>query len=213
VVCDIVGGLAVPGDLRVKVDFRKDAVVRQLDALKGAEKRAILKRGLNRAAVTVRAKGAREIANKVGGKVTVAQIKRAIRVKSATVADLSALVTAFGRGRLSLTYFSPRQTKRGVRVTIYGKTIDIAHAFRATTKSGHKGVWIRAENSKPQMYYAAKYYPETKRLPIAELFAPGIPDEFVNEEVMGVMRAVGEVRFRQVVEQEYKYLIARTSAT
>jgi hypothetical protein len=212
VVCDILDGGGVGGDLRVKVDFRKDAVVRQLDALKGAEKRAILKRGLNRAAVTVRAKGAREIADEVGGKVTVAEIKRAILVERATNTTLTAVVKALGKKRIPLMLYSPRQTKAGVRVTIAGKTTDIAHAF-ITKSRGRRFVAIRAASYKGRYYDDPGYHAATKRLPIAGLYAPGVPEKFVNAKILGAIRVAGEARFREVVEQEYKYLIARTSAT
>lgn len=39
--------------------------------------------------------------------------------------------------------FKPRQTKKGVRVTILGKSNTIPHAFMATMRSGHRGVFAR----------------------------------------------------------------------
>lgn len=39
--------------------------------------------------------------------------------------------------------FKPRQTKKGVRVTILGKSNTIPHAFMATMRNGHRGVFAR----------------------------------------------------------------------
>lgn len=196
------------GSLRISVDFRQDAIVRLLDQYK-REKPRIISRALNRAAVTVRAEGAREIAAQIGGKVAIGEVKRAIFIDRSTRAKLTAVVRAIGRRRISLAYFAPRQTKTGVRVTVGGRSVEIPHAFLVRSR-GRRFVAIRAAGSKGRYYTEADiFHAATKRLPIAALYAPGVPDKFVNDKVLAAMRNSGEKRFREVIEQEWRFLMSK----
>jgi hypothetical protein len=66
--------------------------------------------------------------------------------------------------RIPVSAFNPRQVQAGVSVGINaGKRKTIKHAFIATMKSGHTGVWVREGNS---------------RLPIRELYTTRVADLF-----------------------------------
>lgn len=61
-----------------------------------------------------------------------------------------------------INYGSPRQTRKGVTVSINkGKRVLIRHAFIATMRSGHEGVFKRTGK---------------KRLPIRELYSSSVAD-------------------------------------
>jgi hypothetical protein len=67
--------------------------------------------------------------------------------------------------RMPVKEFSPRQVKAGVSVAInQGKRKTIKHAFIATMRSGHVGVWLRAKGA--------------GRLPIRELYTTRVADLF-----------------------------------
>lgn len=71
--------------------------------------------------------------------------------------------------------FRPRQTKKGVRVTILGKSNTIPHAFMATMSNGHTGVFARGHYTASGFEFRHKrqrnYMNRTRKndLPITQL--------------------------------------------
>lgn len=70
-----------------------------------------------------------------------------------------------GKGVPLIDYKGTRQTKRGVSVNVSGRREIIKGAFIATMDSGHRGVFVRAGES---------------RLPIRELFSTRVSDVALN---------------------------------
>lgn len=197
------------GSIKVQVDFRKDEAVRQLRSLSDRETKRILARALNRAGTTVVAEGARAIAQELGGKINIGQIKKTIRLTRATTRALTAVVKATGKSRIPLPVYGARETRSGVRVTIGGRSINIPHAFIAQ-RGQRKAVFIRASSGDGRLFtQGGLFNPATKRLPIAEIFAPGVPQAFVNDKVINLMKKRGAERFIEVVNQEFRYSIGK----
>lgn len=83
--------------------------------------------------------------------------------------------------RVPLTGYPARQTKKGVSVEVNrGKRTLIAHAFVATLKSGHKGVFVREGKA---------------RLPIRELFGSRVVDALLHKGEADAVQARGRASF------------------
>lgn len=108
----------------------------------------------------------------------------------------SSSIVARGRG-IPLKYFSSRQTKKGVSVSVKkGKRSVIGGTFIATMSSGHKGVYVR-EKAKTirggivRGKYKRRYMGDplnqgakrVGRLPIRELYGPGVAPMLNKETV------------------------------
>ncbi len=130
----------------------------------------VVMRAMNRAATSARADMSRQIASDTGLKV--GDVRDQIRLELATTSRLVARLTARGR-RVPLIDFKARGPEpsrgrgRGVSVKLPGSKSGgrYPHAFIATMRSGHRGVFKRVG---------------TKRLPIVELFGPSLVRVFLK---------------------------------
>lgn len=175
--------------------------LRALRATSDEAKKAI-PRALNRTATTVMARGARAVRD-AGYNMKIADIKKAMTYTKATPATLSQ-VTITARGNpLPLVYFSPTgggspHNRKPIRVRIKSGTVTLNHAFYATTRSGHKGIFSR--NVKGSI---------SGRLPIAEMFGPSIRAAIENKEVVAIMEAVAREAFAKNIEHEMDYVVSK----
>lgn len=93
-----------------------------------------------------------------------ASVRAAISIKKATPQNLAGSIIIGGKGRPLIDFKSLRVSKRaGVSVQMMkNKPRSIfRHAFKATMKSGHVGIFTRKSA-------------DVRRLPIKELFGPGV---------------------------------------
>ena len=146
-----------------------------------------------------------EIQKKVTAKTT--PINKTLTVKKMFVSDMSANITCKGEP-LPLIGYKYSKTVKGIKVQVLqnsGGTELIKHSFVAEMKSGHKGIFWRAERRKgigskrfPIGKYAKPAPPtgfrsgemkelgiSTFQLPIHELWGPRIPDVMDDDDVMG----------------------------
>jgi hypothetical protein len=195
--------------MRLDVRFDAGRAMASLSAYQNKLRDKALVKGLNRAATTVRAEGARLIAAEMKP-LRVTEVKKAISIKFATRGNLVAVVRAGGRKRIPLTALRARPTKTGVTIKVGGTVYTIAHAFINKVRKGRLGVRIRAQDFKAQLVDAVKF--RGKRAgrrgldyPIAEIMAPGIPLVFVQAKIMQGMRKVALERFNTVIAQEVKF--------
>ena len=214
--------------MRIDVRFDAARATAQLNGYAAKLRDKSLVRALNRTATTVRAVGARLIADEIKP-IKVGEVKRAISIKFANRTTLVAVVRANGRKRIPLTALGAQQTKTGVRVRVGGKVVAIEHAFINKVRRGRLGVRIRSFDFKAQLFDAVKFRSRRNRAldyrtkrgavparrrgnpdyPIAEIMAPGVPLVFVQQKVMQGMRRVALERFATVVAQEVKFLSSK----
>lgn len=132
-----------------------------------------------------------------------------VTLKRASNGDLEAELTVRGRG-LPLQLFSPLKTKKGVSVLIKGRRVLIPHAFLATMKSGHVGVFARgAYGGKGKIVPTGETFGRfafgKKRFAINELFTFAAPDAFSNPDVVDAMQKRVADQASAVIEHEIAF--------
>jgi hypothetical protein len=152
-------------------------------------------RALNRSTTSMQTVMARDVSKDLG--IKVGDAKKAMTIRNATDRTLRAELRASG-ARLPLIAFGakgpePSRGKgRGVTAKMQGGRNRYPHAFIATTRSGHRGVFQRASGSGP-------------RLPIAQLHGPSIPHVFHKHADTGLER--GEEALITNLQHEFDYLL------
>ena len=122
----------------------------------------VMSRGLNRTATEARTRASRLLSQKIGVKVK--DIRERVTLQRASYSKWRSFVK-ISRRRIPLISFGARQTKKGVTYKKEGERVLIRHAFKATMKSGHTGIFKRKFSS---------------RLPISELRGPSLGQVFVG---------------------------------
>jgi hypothetical protein len=167
------------------VQLDTSAAVSAFEAL-GWKANIAVSRALNRTATSERAALSRAIASDMG--LNVGTVKDAISIEQATAGRLSVRIVAKGK-RIPLIDFKAKGPEpsrgrgRGVVAKLPGGRGQYAHAFIATMRSGHRGVFQRVPNG--SRHGAA---PNRSQLPIYELFGPSIVKVFEKQVPVGEAR-------------------------
>lgn len=178
-----------------------------LKKLQGAAPKAIA-RALNRSASTARTFMARTVAQDMGIKVGSPTTHRrephsaheAMYVRAATPDTLSASVVSQD-GPMPLVEFKAKGPEpsygkgKGVKAKLRGGAGTYPHAFLATMKSGHRGVFARA--------------PTVGRLGIYELHGPSVTKVFSKHHSAG--RKAGADALVKNLEHEFKRALDQAS--
>lgn len=156
-----------------------------------------LSRAMNRAVVTARTVMAREIAEDT--KLGVRAVTKELKVTKARPDALQARLSVTG-SKIPLIEWKPTVSRRrGVRAKLPppGKGV-YPHAFIATMKSGHRGVFQRKTLGKG-----------SKRLPIHELRGPALPSVFAKLSPKAV--AAGQESLMKNFEHELEFELSKLS--
>jgi hypothetical protein len=127
---------------------------------------------------------------KTNGKTKSKIIKSHLSKAKANYSMMSGKSTAEGKP-LEAIYFRHRPTKSGVKLRVKrnGSLRDLKHAFIATMRSGHTGIFwrktIQGRPFDPNANYS--FLPREYKLPIEELFGPRIED-ILAEEYEAILR-------------------------
>ncbi len=149
-------------------------------------------RALNKTALQARTEASRAVQD-AGYSIKASAIKASFNIERATQRNLQVVLRSTGR-RIGLINFNARQTKGGVRVSLQLVGGILRHAFIATMRNGHKGVYVRTGGK------------GSPRLPIRELFGPSIPSALSNRVVEeAIMRKIRE-KFPQILAHEIAFL-------
>lgn len=154
-------------------------------------------RALNQMATTVRAEAARRIGRQYNMKVSTA--KNQMVISRATRDSLTASIVVSGRP-IPLIEFDARKTWAGVTVKIKGSRKLVRHAFIATMKSGHVGVYERLARGKG-----------SGRLPIEQLFSLSLPAAFTQKEIMDALKQVATERFGETMRQQMRFVLLKAA--
>jgi len=159
------------------IEFRSEAAERALRQFSAHARARAIPRALNRALDSGRTVLVRAIARDLGG-IKQAAVRDAIRTTPATADRLVAQLASDVR-RLPLILFQARGPEpsrgrgRGVTATLGGRQV-YPHAFIATLRSGHRGVFQRRPPSRSR----AGGPRSAPGLPIVELRGPSIGHVF-----------------------------------
>lgn len=128
---------------------------------------------------------------------------------SSRVVSTSKLQAALNiRGtRLPLMLFTPRQTSRGVYVTVKrGSPRHVKSAFIAQMASGHRGVFKRTGERRRMM---RGRYKGLMREPIKELRTISLAEMFSNREVAHKIERFFRDKFPEVLQHETRYYLSQ----
>jgi len=173
-------------------------------------------RALNRAAGTVRAVAAREIAKDLKGYLKTNEVRKAMVIRPrATRVRLEAVVRAGGRRNIPITAFKVRANGKGVSAKIAGKSVQIDGAWISSPRGWNREA-VRVRSSSWQVQRFDSVSRRTRRTakkgadyPLAEIVAPGVPALFIEERVQKLMRTEAQRRFQTVLAQELRYAMSR----
>lgn len=144
---------------------------------------------INRVTTQARTQASKSIREKYNFKA--ADIRKTFRIYKSTPTNLQSTLVSRGR-RTPLVAMSARQVKAGVSVRVGNQTKLIKHAFIATMKSGHKGVFARTTK---------------KSLPIKELYTIAVPEAFLSRTVGTAMQQKVNSALPDRYEHELKRLM------
>jgi Prophage minor tail protein Z (GPZ) len=174
-------------------------VERAINVLRAKAPIAIV-RALNKSIDSAKVAMAREVATDMGLKV--GDTKNRIGVTPARLDKFSATLHAHGTPipliEFSATGPEPSRGKgRGVSAKLSAKRTRYPHSFIATMRSGHRGVFTRAEGA--------------KRLKILEQHGPSIAYVFAKHVAVGIAR--GEEQLVKNLQSEFRFATGQTGKT
>lgn len=179
-VCDIT--------MKVKIDTKQLNDVKAMLSGVGNAAPRVISRSLNKTITGVRTDAVKEIQKEITPKAKI--IRDTMKLNRSTFKNLKASLESKGKS-VPLIHYAARPVKAGVTVQVLKKNPRtlIRHAFIATMKSGHKGVFWReqrhpeaAKFQRPMPWFAR--LPKKYRLPIRELYGPSIPAIFGKDPVI-----------------------------
>lgn len=190
----------MPTNISVERDLK--SLRRGLNALQKQAVPQATVRTLNRVAESAKAASARHIAPQMGGRQ--AGVKRRIETRKSTVRRLWATLVASDRPLRLIEFVvgskKPTQQpggKRGpVKAKAWGKTKTYRGAFIAPQKRGSNKTTVYVRKS-------------GKRLPLKQLFGPGIMQLFRQRENASVMERKVQERLPKEFMQNLAYYISR----
>lgn len=196
--------------IELKVDQPSlDAAKVMMAKLKGIHER-VTSRAINRSLVTVRAAAVDLIAMDLN--LTKTKIRDSFEMYSATVANPSGGVSSKSKPIPLIDFNGTRPLARGgvsVQVKRTGTREHLRHAFIATMKSGHEGVFER-DSWFGRTWVKGRQYarlPREYRLPIDEMFGPRITDEYAKGPILNMALATAGDVYAKNFEHELDYYL------
>lgn len=155
-----------------------------------------LVRGLNRGIASARTFMVRSIS--ADTRLKSSTVREALPMQNATAARPEAKLRASLK-RIPLKQFNARQTRSGVSARLPGGSGRYPHAFLATLKSGHEGVFQRVKPSRSR----AGLPSPSNALPIYELYGPSLGRVFAKYRAGALAR--GEEMVRKNLAHELQF--------
>jgi Prophage minor tail protein Z (GPZ) len=162
--------------VEVRVEIDTGVIAALMETLKAPDLNEVAALALNDTVKNARVETAQLLRPVM--KVPSADIKESLHIEPARPEHLEAAMVAAGKP-LKMIEFNPRASRAGVSVQIGGKTEVYRHAFLATMKTGHRGVYERRG---------------AQRLPIRELYGPSVPGMLKRSDVLPNLTAYMESR-------------------
>jgi len=172
--------------------------------------KVVIQRATNDALSGLKTDAVKNIGAKVTAKAAV--IRKHFSVKKMALNRLTAELECTGKP-LALINYTSTAVKKGVSVRVLkaNKKTVIKHAFIATMKSGHRGVFWREFDDfrvKPNPTFIYGQLKGSKyALPINELYGPAIADIFDDPDVINPTLANANTRLQARLEHHTNILI------
>ncbi|WP_081087489.1 phage tail protein [Burkholderia stagnalis] len=190
----------------LKLDVRADVrgVTASLTRYVGEQQKAVV-RALNKTAMQARTAAAQEVRS-AGYNIKSSAIKSSFMVQKASRGNLVAVLKSTGRP-VALINYSARQGKGGVSVQVKAGRTVLRHAFIATMRNGHKGVFERTGKTHKKVMRNGKVV--RTGLPIKELFGPSIPQSLANDAVQKALMKKIREKFPQILKHELAFIASK----
>lgn len=171
-------------------------------------------RALNKTAARAKTKAGREIKEQY--RIGTRLVSRFISISRAG-GRKGHIATVSAEGRpMPMIAFKPRQTASGVSVDIKGRRVTVPHAFIATMRSGHRGVFARG-GYKGSFERAGGQFGSfifgRQRLPLGELFTFSLPQAFSSKVVLDRVTRHVNNEFPKVLRQEINFIFSRNATS
>lgn len=180
--------------VQIKLKDNMKSVRRSLGGVQRDVSNKAAMRGLNRAAAKGKTFGVRLVAKKMGLKGK--DVRAAVVVKKASTTRLIARIIADG-APLGLMKFQARQTRNGVSAKAYGSRRVYHSTFIAPDKNGKARVFVRKGAA---------------RLPIRQVYGPGIGRTFNDDDVVDEIRDVAGAEFVKEYRRQVRLALARRAS-
>ena len=157
-------------------------------------------RALNKTIQSAKSTATKSIAANIGIKQQ--DVRSVLDIDKANRNNLTAILKASSKRRLPVIKIDPRATQDESGVSYKGQDGQIRHidhAFIATMRSGHRGVFKRK--------------PDAKRLPIIELQGPSIQKVFVNHAIQEAIKSAIDARWQPNLDHEVWFELQRRGYT
>lgn len=190
----------------LKLDVRADVkgITAAMTRYVGEQQKAVV-RALNKTAMQARTAAAVEVRS-AGYNIKSSAIKKSFTIIRASRGNLVVILKATGRP-IALVNYGARQGKNGVSVQVKtGRTV-LRHAFIATMRNGHAGVFERKGNAHKKVMRNGKVF--RSGLPIKELFGPSIPQSLANDSVEKALMAKIREKFPQILRHEIAFAASK----
>ena len=137
-------------------------------------------------------------------------VGKAISITKSSRTTLEGTINISG-SPMPIMAFSPRQTQKGVAVTIKrGNRKLINRAFIRRMKSGHIGVYARGEYESNSFAFRKKRIKKVGAdLPIEELKTTSIPSAFTTQTIITAVATKLEADLGKRLEHEFTQLISK----
>lgn len=181
--------------MQIKIQFDPKSVVKLLQDVPKNVIPIATARALNKTTQSVQSVAVKTIAADIG--VTQSLVRKSLNIEKANRTRLVACLSVIGLQRLPIIKIDPSAKKTAQGVSYRGEGGQrkfIPHAFVATMKSGHRGVFKRLGKS---------------RLPICELQGVSVQKIFLKPFVRAVMEAQAKNRWGDYLLHELKFELQR----
>ncbi|MGN6589284.1 MAG: phage tail protein [Sphingomicrobium sp.] len=190
--------------LKLSVSADVKGITASLNRYVGDQQKAVV-RALNKTAAQARTAAAQEVRS-AGYNIKSSAIKSSFYIDKARAGRLVVMLKSTGRP-IALINYGARQSKSGVSVQVKVGRQVLRHAFIATMKNGHRGVFERIGNKHKKVKRNGKIV--RTGLPIKELFGPSIPQSLSNDAVeKALMKKIRE-KFPQILKHELAFVASR----
>lgn len=157
-----------------------------------------VKNALNRCADMAKTEAGRQIRATYNIKMTA--LNKQMKVNYASASKLTSQVLTMGNAYPLIGFSGTRQNALGVQVQIKigSAPKTITHAFIATMKSGHVGVFSRTAGK--------------ARLPIDESFTLSLPSMFASKKIQDATQTIIMANFGPRLEHEIAYQLGKATS-
>jgi len=191
--------------MSIKLDIKtngKDIAASITRYVAGQQKAVV--RALNKTAEQARTAASREVSS-VGYNIKASAVKKSFSIKRASSDNLVVVLKATGLP-IAIINYGARQSKSGISINVKNGRQILGHAFIATMKNGHRGVFERVGIARTRGKVVVRGKKRRANFPIKELFGPSIPVALGNTAVETAIMNLIKEKFPKILAAELNFL-------